>query len=60
MLVVLQEVEGYFDFLTLPPFASIQVRVYEEGCSHAISCRSIGVMSVTGLVSKKFMYHRIF
>jgi hypothetical protein len=50
MLVVLQEVEGYFDFLTLPPFASIQVIVNEEGCSHAISGRSIGVMTVTGLV----------
>ena len=60
MLVLLQEVEAYFDFLTWPPCANMYVPMYEGRCSHAISDRSIGIKSVTDALLKKFVNHRHF
>jgi len=60
MLVLLQEVEGYFDFLIWPPCASMCFPMYEGRCSHAISSRSIGIMSVTDVLLKKFANRRNF
>jgi hypothetical protein len=60
MLVLLQEVAGYFDFLTWPPCAIMYIPVYEGSCLHAISGRSNGIMSVTGVPLKNFVNHRNF